>query len=580
MRGYIVIAALGVIVSASPNAQQDTRQALVARAAAVSNDAAVINEMNKALVGKGCSFCIQANFNFKANFDKLATAIAGVASQIGDVEKTLQRMAANLTHALQDIADGIDNLAKSIAMLSADMLLHLVAMKGFLNTVMAEIDLSLLVEELQTSIARVSHRQSLLEPLYKDKGALSPADKEQLLEAILSINEGSALDTEIIHDVLTGSGGVVPGVKPALNVYVEKGYRLKQLANVYGALFVYQIHGYGQLFWAYLNKKPDIMLLDYNSTSNVSANRLMQQWVEFASPSMWHCYWDNGFKCPDRQECHPELRALNAFTCNYAAAPLAIDASVGATTFTIGAASSDTQLALVYDAPSSTCMFGVRDCTGKITNPVSVPLTNVSNVTNVTGCVPSATVNLSDTGIFSFCPSSAACHVIANFSASGFTKHAMYVNESGAIEIIGNDTVVEWVWSGPNTPASGPCPTEFKNRQLQKLTYDSCSCITTARWRKVAAENVNATASWCGRLCQADPRFVAAAPRANGECWCGTPEVLSETKVSQDNCNATCLFCPGAPVEGCGTGNSLSIYTWSSGTEHVAAAEKTGAIYL
>mmetsp|Transcript_18759 Transcript_18759/g.53004 ORF Transcript_18759/g.53004 Transcript_18759/m.53004 type:complete len:574 (+) Transcript_18759:66-1787(+) len=515
--------------------------------------------LDSSLLGKGCSFCIQANFDFKANFDKLSKAIAGVASEIGDVEKTLEQMSQNFTEGMKQIAHGIEDLAHSVEALGADMLLHIVAMRGFLNTVEAEIDLGILVEELQTAVARVTHRQSMLEPLYKDKNALSPEQKASLVDAILSINEGSDLDTEIMHDVLTGAGGVVPGVQPALHVYMRKGYRLQQLAKVYGAILVYQLHGYGQLFWAYMNKRP-IQLLSYNKTSLLSPNRLNTQWLQFGSPIMWHCYWDSGLVCPERQECHTELRGLADFSCNHATAPLTIDTTVGDAAFTLGSASSDSQLMIMRDALTGTCVFGVRDCSGTIPAPVAFNVTNASRATNFT-CTTAATVSLSEKG--ELVVNNGTAMVAANLSASGHSHYALFVNESAGIEIVANGAEVLWSHASPS-PASGPCPTDFTKRQLQALSYESCSCITTARWRRVAGGNENVTASWCGRLCQANPQFVAAAPRVDGECWCGTEEALKEVRAGKDDCRPTCLYCPGAPIAGCGINNSIAIYTWGT----------------
>jgi len=424
------------------------------------------------------------------------------------------------------------------------------------------------------AVARVTHRQRMLEPLYKDKSALSPEQKASLVDAILSINEGSDLDTEIMHDVLTGAGGVVPGVEPALLVYMRKGYRLQDLARVYGALLVYQLHGYGQLFWAYMNKRP-IQLLSYNKTAALNAARLNAQWIEHGSPIMWHCYWDNGLVCPEQQPCHAELRGLEGFACNYAAAPLAVDSTVGDTTFTLGAASSDMQLMLQRDAHTGTCVFGVRDCSGAIPGPVVVSMSGRARATPITNftCQADASAVLSAKGEL-IVGSGFKNYVVANFSSLRRSRYALFVNETGAMEIVADDRDVLWAHASPS-PASGPCPTDFAKRRLKALTYESCSCIATARWRRVASGNVNVTASWCGRLCQVDPRYVAATPRADGECWCGTPEALKEARDVDGDCNATCPSCPGAPIAGCGLNSSIAVYTW--GTAPPPASEPDSA---
>merc|ERR1719181_2052146 len=102
----------------------------------------------------------------------------------------MDRMAQNFTKEMADIAKGIEDLAHSVEQVGADMLLHIVAMRGFLDSVKAEIDLGILVEELQASVSRLTHRQTLLQPLQKDKNALTPAQKAELVTAILDINLG------------------------------------------------------------------------------------------------------------------------------------------------------------------------------------------------------------------------------------------------------------------------------------------------------------------------------------------------------------------------------------------------------
>merc|ERR1740129_468346 len=108
-------------------------------------------------------------------------------------------MEQDLSEDLKQIAHGIEDLAKSISPLGAAMLLRIVAMRGFLNEVKSEIDLGILVTELQTSIARITHRQTMIDALINDKGALTLEQKNELVSAIRDINEGSAIDTEIIH---------------------------------------------------------------------------------------------------------------------------------------------------------------------------------------------------------------------------------------------------------------------------------------------------------------------------------------------------------------------------------------------
>lgn len=531
----------------------------------------VSTPLDEVVLGKGCSFCIQANFNFVANFDKLSHAIAGIASELKDVKAGLEKMEADLSKELAAIAHGIEDLAESIGALGVTMLLHIVAMRGFLNQVKSEIDFGILVGELQTSIARIAHRQSLLDPLFINKNALSPEEKQELVSAIRDINEGSSLDTQIIHSAITADGAVLPGVRPALDIYIAKGYRLSDLAKTYAALLVYQFYGYGQLFWAEMNHQPNITLLEFNQTNITAPQRLDQQWRNFGSSILWGCYWDNGLHCPDRQECHAELRGAAGFTCNSATAPVVIDTNTGkgsgVNAFALGAASTDHQLEIEYNNKTG-CKIGVRDCSGNISRPLW------KNVT----CTSSIQMHLTSSGLLDVYPGgpSKAPVTIVNVSAASKGTHAvlnysLFVDELGAAHIEGqfaNGTLAPlWSSLAPPPPASGSCPTNFTKRQLKAITEEGCHCITTSRWRRVALNQVNVTASWCARLCQSDSQYVVSSARANGECWCGTPDILVETKAA--NCPSTCAFCPGAPVEACGLENTVAMYSWAPGENRV-----------
>jgi len=363
---------------------------------------------------------------------------------------------------------------------------------------------------------------------------------------------------------MTGSGGIVPGVQPAMDVYIKQGYRLNQIAQVYGALFVYQMHGYAQLYWAQLNKRPAIEILEYNTSMKQQASRLDQQWNQFGSPMMWNCYWDDGFKCPAQQECHTDMLGLPNFACNYATAPLTVDLTTGNTSFTFGAASTDQQFIIRRDTYTGTCALGVRDCSGAMPQPLPV-ITNAASgaiATNFT-CVASPSATFDAAGVFAF----TGVGIIANLSSTKHSKYSLFVNETGQLTIVGDDVAVLWTY--PSTPlpppTSGPCPTAFPKRMLKSLTYNTCQCITSARWRRVGATNVNVTASWCGRLCQANAgTYVASSPRANGECWCATPEAMSEQNTGVQDCKPVCPYCPGNPTSACGVNNSVAMYTWSA----------------
>lgn len=551
-------------------ADSSVAQALTMRAAAPAGDGTALS-FDRVLLGKECSFCIQANFDFNANFGKLAQAIAGLASEVKEVEAGLERMEKDLSEDLEKVARGIEDLAKSISLLGADMLLRIVAMRGFLNQVKSEIDLGILVTELQTSISRISHRQTMIDALTHDKSALTPEEKNELVTAIRDINEGSALDTQIIHSVMTGDGAVVPGVKPAMEVYIEKGYRLQDLGKIFGALFVYQFHGYGQLFWAEMNHQPNVTLLEFNETSATAPNRLAEQWTHFGSPYLWGCYWDNGFRCPDRTECHANLRGLDGFACNSATAPVAIDISTGgkasgANAFTLGAASADIQLEIAYIAASDECTIGVQDCSGTIGSPILVDGETTFN------CDATVQMQLTTQGTLVVFPYGTASSnvTVADASSPSVTTYSLFVDEIGALSIEGttaNGRTALWTQPAPPVPASGPCPTNFTNRLLKEVTSEGCKCITTPSWRRVAAGLVNVTASWCAKLCQSDPQYVCSTARTNGECWCGTQETLEMARSQSINCQATCSFCPGSVVEPCGTGNSVGLYSWSPGAQ-------------
>merc|ERR1712151_1278467 len=91
---------------------------------------------------------------------------------------------------------------------------------------------------------------------------------------------------------------------------------------------MYQAHGYGQLHWAQLNAQHNVSkgsLYDWNKTENLVADRLSSQWVNIAAKFMWGCHWDNGFVCPERQECYPDVRGLSNYSCNYLQAPFVLE---------------------------------------------------------------------------------------------------------------------------------------------------------------------------------------------------------------------------------------------------------------
>lgn len=217
----------------------------------------------------------------------------------------------------------------------------------------------------------------------------------------------------------------------------------------------------------------------------------------------------------------------------------------------------------MMDTPTSTCIVGVKDCSGAISSPL---VWNATTKETNFSCTAAASLELSPSGLLNI-NSGTATYVVANVSSSNSSSYSLFVNETGEITLVGDSAAVLWTQAAPPAPASGACPTDFSKRTLKAVELDSCSCIQTARWRRITTGRVNMTASWCSRLCQASPDYVAAAPRADGECWCGTPEVYRQTITESEkaqNCNAKCPFCPGAPVEACGQDNSVAIYTWSS----------------
>lgn len=572
---FLMISQHGVLKSGAIDAA--TRRALLARGVAKAPTSTLDHGVRK----KDQPFCTQTNP--RLNFDKTSLAIAGVASNVKDVRAALHEMSANFTKEMKTIANGIEDLSHKVEEIGADLLQHIIAVRRFLESAKADIDLGLLAVEVLEAMMRIANRQSLLELLFKDKGALTPEKKQELVTAILDINAGSGIDTWIIHDVLTGAGQLLPGLEPSLDVYKSKGYRLGDLAKVYSALLVYQMHGYGQLLWADLNKRSldlnsthrhsnstqshsDVQLLPYSLTQRQVQDRLQAQWQKFGSPFMWHCYWDDGVVCPETQECYTSLRGLDTFACNYATAPLSIDTTTGSTSFTLGAASSDLQLQITRDTRTSTCVFGVKDCNGQIHAPV--PYNATSKATNFS-CSSAVTVEL-DGGMFTLWPKGKAVgsYILADVSTSHSSAYSLFVGETGEVSIIGDHAQVLWTQAAPSASPTGVCPTDFTKRQLKPLTMDSCSCIKSAKWRQVASGRVNMTASWCGRMCQADSQYVASAPRADGECWCATPEVYKQTLLDSLNCEATCPLCPGAPVDACGLENSVAVFTWTSAVEH------------
>jgi len=465
-----------------------------------------------------------------------------------------------LTKIEKEIAGGIVNITHAVEQMGSMLMHRLDGIDSFLRDIETQIDLGILVSECQASVDRIAHRHTLMTKLEHDQDALTPAEKQSLVKAILDINLGSELDTMILHSVLTGDGRI-PGVEPALETYRKKGYKVDSLSQVYSALFVFQTYGYSQLYWAYLNQLPNISFMHYNDTDTTLMQRLEVQWWQFGAPWMWNCHWDNGFICPEVQECYTDLQGFKNFTCNHASAPVSINAATQANQATIGTASANNRLQILRDS-SGNCTFGIRNCEGNILSPVPV---------SVATCGAGAHVDLSTNGVLTYYSQAPAptpaSQVLANVSAANATSYALFVNETGEITIMGTsgegDRRVLWSHAAPPNPTGGPCPTDFTNRELKAIKPDTvnCSCIHTAEWRGVARGRANITGSWCSRLCQVDPSYVAAAPRANGECWCATEEAYQAT-IQASNCEAKCLSCPGAPVEPCGINNTVAIYKW------------------
>lgn len=298
---------------------------------------------------------------------------------------------------------------------------------------------------------------------------------------------------------------------------------------------------------------------------------------------MWHCHWDNGFVCPEVQECVPKLQNFTDFTCNY----VDLNSTSGSYHFkansfqqaTIGTASTDQGLQLTRS--NGICKFGIRNCEGDILSPVNrqhrQEEDKASNTRRrrtrppVAKCNADAHVEFSareghlmlDKGVHAL----SRYEMLANVSTDGAKSYALFVNETGEITILGifgkGDRRVLWSHPAPPHPTSGPCPTDFRNRTLKTIEPDTvnCTCIHTSKWTTVAMGRRNITGSWCSRLCQADPQYVAAAPRADGECWCATEETYKAT-IQASDCDAKCLACPGAPVEPCGLNNTVAIYKW------------------
>merc|ERR1712217_99430 len=307
------------------------------------------------------------------------------------------------------------------------------------------------------------------------------------------------------------------------------------------------------------------MGINYNTTGATMFQRLEKQWWQFGAPWLWNCHWDNGFVCPDEQECLPKLENRPEFTCNY----VDLHSTPGSYYFkannhdksTIGTASTNQRLQLTRsEGATGLCRFGITDCEGNISSPV--------NNQTIATCLANASVEFSPSlGILTLDKGTAAPEILANVSNYNADSYALFVNETGEIRILGifseGDRRVLWGHPAPPAPTSGPCPTDFSNRTLKTIDPDTvnCKCITTARWSVVAKGRSNITGSWCSRLCQADPQYVAAAPRAEGECWCATAETYKAT-IQASACDAQCLSCPGAPVEPCGIDNTVAIYKW------------------
>jgi len=481
-----------------------------------------------------------------------------------------------LTDIQKEIAGGIINISNEVELMGTTLLQRLDGMASFLHEIEVEIDLSILVTECQASIDRISERHRLMSKLERDQGALTPADKQSLVKAIEDINLGSDIDTNILHSVLVGDGRI-PGVVPALEVYKRKGYRLKAISQVYSAFFMYQNHGYSQLSWAYLNQLPNISFVKYNGTSADQFQRMETQWWQFGAPWMWNCHWDDGFICPDLHECVPKLENFAEFTCNYVDSnstsgrwysfPVSAGENERAR---LGPQSTNQHLDLNRSA-AGLCTFGIRNCEGKILSPINKQPTPAPAPAPapISTCGADAQVNFSTTDGLLVLNKGAGLgqEVLANVSTSGAESYGLFVNETGEITILGifgkGDRRVLWSHPAPPDPPSGPCPTDFSNRTLKTIKPETvnCSYITTARWRVLAKGRSNITGSWCSRLCQADPQYVAAAPRADGECWCATEETYKAT-IQASTDGAKCLSCPGAPVEPCGFNNTVAIYKW------------------
>ena len=534
--------------------------------------------MSSSLIGNGCLFCF---FNFHLsifNFDKISDAIAGVSSMISNVAASMEAAISSLSKALAGIAHSIVSLAKSVATFSAAMLLSIAQMEKFMASVLGEIDLGILVAEIGQSVARIENRHRTLKELVNNPTALDNATLDKLADACLDFNEGAGFDTSLLHDAMVGTGAILPGVKPIMQVYRQKNWHIPKLAKVWAYFFMIQTHGYSQLMWANLHNSyrgrtsTQQFLHDVNRTNFTQAARMNTQWLEHGAPHLWSCYWDGGLQCPEFVECPPSPpahvgydpnwgRACNALVAGNERAVLPSVASV-AKSF-LRAPSSNYTLALLRDPLRGNCSLGVIDCTGAM--PLGpLPMTDG---TAAGSCFEGAYLWLNATGIWVEVGSAVAARV--GSVSPGANAAFLGLGDDGSLGVFdSNASVLAQVSPAVPSPPAGPCDTDFTAKVSAVASFKNCSLLDDAEngvaWHRLGdyAMTPNMTASRCVAHCQANYSYVQASPHLDGTCWCAVRSSAPPTSSTPRASLLECYPCPGAPIAACANGTSVAAYEW------------------
>jgi len=242
-------------------------------------------------------------FNF--NFNLLSVNLAGISSELGDLNDLLHTELPKLESGIQAIAGGLKDLAIAIAAKDAIMLAEIMALKEMLNKILNEIKLEEVWTFVHDCLTTIDYRQTRwLDQLLNNPGnpLVDNITRREWADEILN-GGGSGRSSDycsyVLHCAWIGDacGALLPGIDPdgILGIYRKSGYHLAHLGKVYAYFFGLQQQAYAHTYWALMNKHlldstqhtPELtshFLLTFN-TSNTTQATFCKKPGKDASPS-------------------------------------------------------------------------------------------------------------------------------------------------------------------------------------------------------------------------------------------------------------------------------------------------------